>query len=127
MIFNPNRKEKEMRFIASGVGRLVKDPILEKTASNNDVCKFTVACDNGKEGSCFYWCIAYGKTAEFIVKFFGKGKPIHVSGEIGQYKSDKDGMKHTYIDVRSAAFVPSEVSKAKEAKDSLDSEDDVPF
>lgn len=116
-----------MRFSASGVGRLTKDPVLEKTSNDNSVCKFTVACDNGKEESCFYWCIAYGKTAEFIAKFFGKGKPVHIMGEIGQYKSDKDGKKHTFIDVRAAGFVPSEATKAQSAKAALEEDDDVPF
>ncbi len=121
-----------MRFTVSGVGRLTKNPQLEKTANDSNCVKFTVACDNGKDDSVFYWCIAYGKTAEFVAKFFSKGKPIHVSGEWGQYTSEKDNKKHSYIDVLRVDFVPSEPKKSDSAKQAFESsnsedDDDLPF
>ena len=121
-------RKETMRLNVSGVGRLCKEPVLEKTANDKTICKFTVACDNGKEDSCFYYCIAYGKTAEFVVKYFAKGKPIHIIGEWGQYESDKDKKKHSYVDVRAVDFVPGEARRAQEAKQAAASgDDDVPF
>ena len=122
-------RKETMRLTVSGVGRLVKEPVLEKTANDKSICKFTVASDNGKEDSCFYWCIAYGKTAEFVAKYFAKGKPIHISGEWGQYESDKDKKRHSYVEIRAVDFVPSEGRKAQEIKDAAKGgdDDDIPF
>ena len=80
------------------IGRLTKDTEL-RTNGNATVCRFSVAVDRAwkKEGeptADFISCVAFGKTAEFVDKYFGKGSKIVIEGEwrTGSY-TNKDGQK----------------------------------
>lgn len=80
------------------IGRLTKDTEL-RTNGNVTVCRFSVAVDRAwkKEGeptADFISCVAFGKTAEFVDKYFGKGSKIVLEGEwrTGSY-TNKDGQK----------------------------------
>ena len=79
------------------MGRLVRDPELRKTQSGVSVVSFTVAVDrdfkNGDEKVTDYIdCTAWRGTADFISKFFTKGKAIVVDGSLNSRKwQDKDG------------------------------------
>ncbi|MDE6834461.1 MAG: single-stranded DNA-binding protein [Ruminococcus sp.] len=77
------------------VGRLTADPVLRQTQTGNISCNFTVAIDQkfankqtGARGADFIRCIAWGQTAEFVNRYFGKGKLIGVEGELrsGSYQ-----------------------------------------
>lgn len=77
------------------LGRLTKDIELKYTTSQMAVAKFTVAIDEGygeKKKTNFINCMAFGKTAENMERFTGKGKKIGVQGRIqtGSY-TNKDG------------------------------------
>lgn len=79
------------------MGRLVRDPELRKTQSGVSVASFTVAVDrdfkNGDEKVTDYIdCTAWRGAADFISKFFTKGKAIVVEGQLQSRKwQDKDG------------------------------------
>lgn len=77
------------------IGRLTKDIELRYTTSQMAVTKFTVAIDEGygeNKKTNFISCMAFGKTAENMERFTGKGKKIGVQGRIqtGSY-TNKDG------------------------------------
>lgn len=77
------------------LGRLTKDIELKYTTSQMAVARFTVAIDEGysdKKKTNFISCMAFGKTAENMERFTGKGKKIGVQGRIqtGSY-TNKDG------------------------------------
>lgn len=86
------------------IGRMTKDA--EVRYAQNDtstaIAKFTIAVDRrGKNGEAdFISCVAFGKTAEFIEKYFNKGMKIGLCGHIqtGSY-TDKDGKKVYTTDV----------------------------
>lgn len=91
------------------VGRLARDP--EVRYSQNDssmaIARFTIAVDrrrasNAQDGSNadFISCVAFGKQAEFIEKYFTKGNRIGVCGHIqtGSY-TNRDGAKVYTTDV----------------------------
>ena len=68
------------------VGRLTADVEL-RTAGDKAFAMFTVAVnrpfknkETNEYDADFIRCKAFGGTAEFIAKFFGKGKPIGVAG-----------------------------------------------
>ena len=82
------------------MGRLTRDPELRRTGSNIAVASFTIACDRDRapEGqekeTDFLDCVAWRGTAEFVEKYFKKGRMIVVSGRL-QIRgwTDKEGNK----------------------------------
>ena len=88
------------------MGRLVADPELRTTTQGNNVCTFRIACERSyaKPGeqrqADFVDIVAWGKTAEFICKFFQKGSMIAVEGSLQtrQYQ-DKQGSSRTAVEV----------------------------
>jgi single-strand DNA-binding protein len=81
-------------------GRLCRDPELKFTASNMAVCNvslavnksFTTAAGEKKEEVSFFDCVAFGKTAENLAKFFTKGRMIIVEADPKQETwDDKNG------------------------------------
>lgn len=86
-------------------GRLTRDPEVRYTNSGAAVASFTVAVDrrfkkDGEQSADFISCTAFGKTGEFIEKYFHKGSGIELSGRIqtGSY-TNKDGKKVYTTDV----------------------------
>lgn len=91
------------------MGRLTSDPELRQTQSGVASCKFTVACDRrfankqtGQREADFISCLAFKNNAEFISRYFNKGKMIAVEGSLrtGSYKDKKhDDVTHYTTDV----------------------------
>ena len=84
------------------MGRFTRDPELRYTNSQKPVASFTLAVDrDGKDnGTDFIDCVAWNGTAEFVSKYFGKGKMAVVSGKL-QIRdwTDKDGNKRRSAEV----------------------------
>lgn len=89
------------------MGRLVRDPELRRTQSGTPVASFTIACDrdfSGKDGGekeCdFVDCVAWRNTAEFVSKYFSKGRMAVVSGRLQLRKwTDNQGNKRTNAEI----------------------------
>ena len=71
------------------VGRLTADPELRQTQSGISSCRFTVAVDRrfadkntGERQADFITCVAWRQTAEFVSRYFNKGKMICVEGSL---------------------------------------------
>ena len=71
------------------VGRLTADPELRQTQSGVASCRFTVAVDRrfadkttGERQADFISCTAWRQTAEFVSRYFNKGKLIAVEGSL---------------------------------------------
>ncbi|MBP3266801.1 MAG: single-stranded DNA-binding protein [Ruminococcus sp.] len=71
------------------VGRLTADPELRQTQSGISSCRFTVAIDRrfadkntGERQADFITCVAWRQTAEFVSRYFNKGKMICVEGSL---------------------------------------------
>jgi len=84
------------------VGRLTRDPEIKVSASGSSYARFAIAVDRRKkdDGADFINIIAFGKTSEFIEKYFRKGQRIGIAGRIqtGSYDG-KDGRKVYTFDV----------------------------
>lgn len=68
-------------------GRLTADPELKMTPNGISVVSFTIAVDRpvakGEEKQAdFFDCVAWRQTAEFLSKWFCKGKPIAIDGHL---------------------------------------------
>lgn len=78
-------------------GRLVKNPELKTTQSGVSVCTITVAVDRsysagGEKQTDFFDCVFWRQGADFVSKYFTKGKEIIIQGEMQSRKwQDKDG------------------------------------
>ncbi len=88
------------------MGRLVHDPELRTATQGTNVCTFRIACERSysKPGeqrqADFVDIVAWGKTAEFICKFFQKGSMIAVDGSLQTRNyQDKQGNKRTAVEV----------------------------
>lgn len=81
-------------------GRLVKDVELKGTIAFQ-IARFTVAVNRQfkKDEADFINCVAFGKKAETIEKFFEKGSPINIEGRLQTGSYEKDGVKHFTTDV----------------------------
>lgn len=71
------------------VGRLTADPELRQTQSGIASCRFTVAVDRrfadkatGERQADFITCTAWRQTAEFVSRYFNKGKLIAIEGSL---------------------------------------------
>ena len=99
------------------VGRLTRDPDFKATA-NSSYASFSVAVDRkyrqeGQQEADFPRVIAWGKTAEFIDKYFRKGMRIGIEGRIqtGSYRnSDGQTVYTTDVVAESVEFVESKSS-----------------
>ena len=84
------------------VGRLTRDPEIKATNSGSTYARFSIAVDRrGKDaGTDFINIVAFGKTSEFIERYFRKGQRIGINGRIqtGSYEG-KDGKKVYTFDV----------------------------
>jgi len=75
------------------LGRITKDLEVRQSQSGTAVLRFSVAVDrpqkNGEKSADFISCIAFGQTAEFIGRYFGKGRMIAIEGNIktGSYQN----------------------------------------
>ena len=81
------------------MGRLTKDPELRYTNNKTPVCSFTIAVNNGygeKQQTDFINCLAWNKTAEFVTKYFAKGKMIIVIGRITTRSWETQDGKRAY-------------------------------
>lgn len=87
------------------IGRFTRDPEVKYSQSGMAVCRFSVAINRGKDkdgndrGADFPNCIAFGKTAETISKFFTKGRMIGIVGRIQTGSYEKDGVTHYTTDI----------------------------
>ena len=118
------------------MGRLTADPALRQTSNNTPKTTFTIACDrdfknkDGKKETDFINVICWRQTAEFVSKYFGRGRMVAVRGRLQTEKwEDNEGKKHTIYEVLADSVYPAD-SKGKTEKPDfipIDTDDDLPF
>ena len=102
------------------MGRLTRDPELRHTGTGVAVASFTLAVDHdyqsrdsGERGVDFIDIVAWRSTAEFVSKYFAKGRMAVVSGRLQiRNWTDKEGNKR-----RSAEVVADNVYFGDSKKD----------
>ena len=88
------------------MGRLTRDPELRRTQSGTPVTSFSLAVDrdyksqSGEKETDFIDVVAWRSTAEFVSRFFTKGRMAVVSGRLQMRNwTDKEGNKRTSAEV----------------------------
>jgi len=83
-------------------GNLTADP--ELVGQEGNVCKFTVAVNNGfgeYANTAFIPCVAFGSQAKIISQHFQKGSPIIVNGTMAQNNWEtQDGERRSRLELR---------------------------
>ena len=112
------------KFVA--MGRIASDITLRTVSTGKNIVTFRIAVDrkyqkSGEEKKTdFFNCVAWGNNAEFINRYFSKGRMILVEGEMNTrpYK-DKNGNDNTWyeISVERATFTgePKETGEYERA------------
>ena len=103
------------------MGRLTRDPELRRTQSGTPVTSFSLAVDrdyksqSGEKETDFIDVVAWRATAEFVAKYFTKGRMAVVEGRL-QIRDwqDRDGNKR-----RSAEVVADNVYFGESKRDSM--------
>ena len=129
------------------IGRFTRDPEIKYSTGENATAtaRFSLAVNRrfkNKEGNYdadFINCVAFGKTAEFIEKYFTKGMAIGITGRIqtGSY-TNKEGQKvyTTDVVVEETEFIESKNKNTAEntvasnyslTKSEESSDDELPF
>ena len=99
------------------VGRIVRDPEVRYSqgANSTAIARYTIAVDrrfkrDGEPTADFINCVTFGKSAEFVEKYFRKGLRISISGRITTNSyTNKDGIKvyTTEVTVEEQEFAES--------------------
>lgn len=88
------------------MGRLTRDPEFKTTPNGISVCTFSIAVDRRFQGkgeekkTDFFNIVTWRTTAEFVSKYFSKGRSILVEGELqNRSYTDKDGITRYITEV----------------------------
>lgn len=121
-------------------GRLTATPELKSTQSGTSVTSFTLAVTRSydRNKTDFIDCIAWRGTSEFITKYFVKGDPVVVEGELQKREwQTKEGQKRyaTEVIVSNAEFSLSKKAEPssyvpeayKPQFEEVKIDDDLPF
>jgi single-strand DNA-binding protein len=110
------------------MGRITRDPELRRTNSGTAVASFTVAVDrdfksqSGEKETDFIDIVVWRNTAEFVSKYFSKGRMAVVEGRLQLRDwTDKNGNKR-----RSAEIVADNVYFADSKRDGGDTAQSEP-
>ena len=127
------------------MGRLTKNPELRRTSSGIAVASFSLAVErdfssreSGEKETDFIDIVAWRGTAEFVAKYFTKGRMVAVSGRL-QIRSwtDKDGARRRSAEVVAETVYFADSRRQSDADDAglqappepepLEDDSDLPF
>mgnify|MGYP004647349999 CR=1 FL=1 len=84
-------------------GRMVNDPTLRYTKQNTPVASYTIAINTGygeKQQTDFINVTTWGKSGEFVHKYFKKGQAIALVGRLRSNNyEDRNGNKRYTVEV----------------------------
>ena len=87
------------------IGNLTADPELKQTQGGLSVCSFNIAVNRrfkveGQQDCDFISIVAWRQQAEFVTRYFKKGQPILICGQIQTRNyTDKQDNKRTAVEV----------------------------
>lgn len=89
-------------------GRMAGDPELKFTQQGKAIARFTVVTSRRRKNgdqwedvdTTFWTCTAWDQLAENVTENLRKGAAVVVSGQAYQSSWEKDGQKHSRIEVR---------------------------
>ena len=103
------------------IGNMTADPELKQTAQGTSVCSFSIAinrrtarnADSSQQNVDFINIVTWRERAEFVSKYFKKGKPILICGQLQTRTwTDQQGNKRyaTEVVADEVSFVESKAT-----------------
>jgi single-strand DNA-binding protein len=114
------------------MGRITKEHEIRVSQNANSVVNFSLAINKkykDKDETIFVNCVAFGKTAEIITQYTGKGSLVFVDGEINARKYvDKNNNTQyiTEVIVRTVLFLDKKEKKEEPKVKKLETTYDRP-
>ena len=112
-------------------GRITKDLELRYTTTDKAVCEFSLAVNRvGQEGADFINCQVWGKQAQNLAKYQGKGSLIAVNGALRTDTYEVEGNKRykTYVLVSTFEFLGTKKEEnAQKTENIVQKEESDPF
>lgn len=118
------------------MGRLSRDPEMRTTTTGTNVATFSLAVDrdfkdkNGDRATDWITVVAWRQTADFVGKYFAKGRMAVVSGRLQSREwTDKQGNKRTTLEVvaEDVYFGDSKKEPQTTGFTELDTNEPLPF
>ena len=115
------------------MGRLTRDPEMRHTNSGTPVTTFSLAINSGygeNQRTDFVNCLAWNKTAEFVTKYFTKGKMIIVIGRITTRSWETQDGKRAYateVVANEVSFGETKSSQQTATQPPMQDDDFTPF
>ena len=88
------------------VGRLTRDAELKYTSGGMAIADISLACNRSRkqgdqwvEEANFFDVSLFGRRAESLVQYLGKGTQIAVEGQLRQDRWEQDGMKRSKVSI----------------------------
>jgi single-strand DNA-binding protein len=89
------------------MGNLTRDPELRTTPNGQSVCSFSLAVNRswqGQDGQAqeavdYFDVTAWAKLGELVNQYLAKGRKCLVQGRLSQRSWEKDGQKHSKVEV----------------------------
>lgn len=78
-------------------GRLTRDPEVKQFNPDKSVASFSLAVNGFGDKVSFFDVEAWGRTAQVIEAYAGKGKLLTVNGRLDQQRWEKDGQKRSKV------------------------------
>ena len=115
------------------IGRITKD-LESKIAGNTVVCNFSIAVNRkfakeGQQKADFINCVCFGKVAENLCKYQGKGSLIGINGtlNIDQYQKDGENKTFTKVVANEIEFLGGNGEKKESNEFQEVDMEDIPF
>ena len=113
------------------MGRLTKDPELRSTGAGTSVTSFRLAVERDfknreseEKHTDFFEVVAWRQTAEFVSKYFTKGRIAVVSGRLQtRERTDRDGNKRTNYEIVADNVYFGDSKKSEGHEENTGSED----
>lgn len=88
-------------------GNLTRSPELRSTASGTPVLSFGIAVNDRRKNASGQWedvpnffeCVTFGNRATALSDILAKGMKVAVSGKLHYSSWEKDGQKHSKVDI----------------------------
>ena len=127
------------------IGNIGKEPEAAQTTNGTTTVRLSLATNRkvkGEQQTQWHTVKAYGKTAEIIRDYAGKGDKLAIQGRIDYWQSEKDGTTRYFTDIvahtvellgarssapTQAAPASTVATKKQEAKELFEAGDDLPF